>query len=251
MRKIKINQKYEYLKSFIESIPDIFEQEGKEIYHLRNVIKVLTAPDGTLVNGKRFHQPKSLNRLIYSWNLRIPKGQRAYEYSFLLNRKGINTPEAIALIEEKNILNLLGYTYLITIQCDYPHTLYDIKDAKEGEYEQLAKSLAHYAAKMHLAGIMHKDFTPGNILWKTDDEGLHFTIVDINRMYFGQISVKKGLDNLKRFWGPKHFTELLAEEYAKVRNYNTEKAVGYTLERRKAFWEHYLQKHQVPFAVEL
>ena len=84
MRKIKINPKYEYLRAFIESIPDIFEKEGKEIYHQRNIIKVLSAPDGTIVNIKRFHQPRSLNRLIYSWNIRVPKGQRAYDYSFLL-----------------------------------------------------------------------------------------------------------------------------------------------------------------------
>ena len=250
MRKIKINPKYEHLRSFIESIPDIFEQEGKEIYHLRNVIKVLKAPDGTLVNVKRFHQPRSLNRLIYSWNVRTPKGQRAYEYSFLLNRKGINTPEAIALIEERNILNLLGYSYLITIQCDYPHTLYEIKDAKEEEYKPLAKALSHYAAKMHLAQMMHKDFTPGNILWTKDNEGYQFTIVDINRMYFGNVSIRKGLNNMKRFWGPKLFTEILAEEYAKVRNYNSRKAVDFILKKREKFWRRFSQKHEVPFAIE-
>ena len=251
MRKIKINPKYEYLRAFIESIPDIFEKEGKEIYHQRNIIKVLSAPDGTIVNIKRFHQPRSLNRLIYSWNIRVPKGKRAYDYSFLLNHKGIQTPEAVALIEERNNLNLLGYSYLITLQCDYPHTLYDIKDAQPGEYEQLAKFLARYAAKMHLAGIMHKDFTPGNILWKKDNEGIHFMIVDINRMHFGQISTLKGLDNMKRFWGPKHFTEILAEEYAQLKCYNTEKAVKYILKKRKKFWTRYLKKHEVPFTMEL
>ena len=60
MRKIKINPKYEYLRAFIESIPDIFEKEGREIYNKRNLIKVLTAPDGTLVNVKRFHINSSI-----------------------------------------------------------------------------------------------------------------------------------------------------------------------------------------------
>lgn len=50
MRKIKINPKYEYLRAFLESIPDIFEKEGRVIYTGRNLIKVLTAPDGTQVN---------------------------------------------------------------------------------------------------------------------------------------------------------------------------------------------------------
>ena len=250
MRKIKINPRYEHLRTFIESIPDVFEQEGQEIYHQRNVIKVLNTPDGTLVNVKRFHQPRSLNRLIYSWNIRKPKGERAYEYAFLLNDKGINTPEAIALIEERNPLNLLGFSYLITIQSHLPHTLYEIKDAQEGEYERLAKALAHYAAKMHLAHIMHKDFTPGNILWDQDEEGFQFTIVDINRMYFGEVSVHKGLDNMKRFWGPKRFTEILATEYAKVRDYDIQEAVSYTLRKRAAFWKRFSKKHEVPFSLE-
>ena len=56
MRKIKINPKYEYLRDFIESIPDVFEQEGRVIYTGRNLIKVLTAPDGTQINIKRFHE---------------------------------------------------------------------------------------------------------------------------------------------------------------------------------------------------
>ena len=31
MRKIKINPKYEHLRNFIESIPDVFEEKGREI----------------------------------------------------------------------------------------------------------------------------------------------------------------------------------------------------------------------------
>lgn len=30
-------------------------------------------------------------------------------------------------------------------------------------------------------------------------------IVDINRMNFGIVSIKKGLYNLRKFWGPKEF----------------------------------------------
>ena len=37
--KIKINPKYEEMRSFIERIPDVFEQEGRCIFQGRNVIK--------------------------------------------------------------------------------------------------------------------------------------------------------------------------------------------------------------------
>ena len=53
--KIKINPKYEEMRSFIERIPDVFEKEGRVIYTGRNLIKVMEAPDGTLINVKRYH----------------------------------------------------------------------------------------------------------------------------------------------------------------------------------------------------
>lgn len=251
MRRIKINPKYEQLRKFIESIPDIFEQEGKEIYNKRNLIKVLTTPDGTLVNVKRFHVPHGPNRIIYSWNIRKPKGQRAFEYPAILKNKGIGTPEPLALIEERNSLYLLGYSYLVTIQCDYGHTLYEVGNARPGEYERLAKALAHFAADIHLHQILHKDFTPGNILWKQDEEGFHFMLVDINRMNFGPVSAKDGLYNLRRFWGPKDFTRILVSEYALLRNIDVKKAVNYVMKVRALFWTKYGKKHDIPFQLEL
>lgn len=112
--KIKINPKYEEMRSFIERIPDVFEKEGRVIYTGRNLIKVMEAPDGTVINVKRYHVPKGPNSLIYSLGIRKPKGERAFEYPMILEKKGIGTPTPIALIEERNAIGLLGYTYLIT-----------------------------------------------------------------------------------------------------------------------------------------
>ena len=127
--KIKINPKYEEMRSFIERIPDVFEKEGHVIYTGRNLIKVMKAPDGTLINVKRYHVPKVPNSLVYSLGIRKPKGERAFEYPMILEKKGIGTPAPIALIEERNAIGLLGYTYLITLQCDNLHTLYEVGDA--------------------------------------------------------------------------------------------------------------------------
>ncbi len=187
------------MRSFIERIPDVFEQEGRTIYTGRNLIKVMQAPDGTEINVKRFHVPSGPNRLIYSLGIRKPKGQRAFEYPMILESKGIGAPTAIALIEQRNVLGLLGYTYLVTQQCNYGHTLYEVGNAKPGTYENLARALAHFAANIHNRKVLHKDFTPGNVLWKQDDEGFHFMIVDINRMKFGTVGMKEGLRNLSRF----------------------------------------------------
>ena len=249
--KIKINPKYEEMRSFIERIPDVFEKEGRVIYTGRNLIKVMEAPDGTLVNVKRFHIPKGPNRLIYSLGIRMPKGERAFEYPTVLERKGIATPTAIALLEQRNSLGLLGHTYLVTLQCAYGHTLYEMGNAHPGSYDKLAKALAHFAAEMHDRGILHKDFTPGNVLWKQDDEGFHFMIVDINRMKFGEIGIKEGLYNLRKFWGPKEFIRILVSEYALVRNADVDEAVGYVMKERAKFWTRFGKKHPVKFKLEL
>ncbi len=251
MRKIKINPKYERLRSFIESIPNVFEQEGKEIYNKRNLIKVLTAPDGTRVNVKRYHVPHGPNRLVYSYGLRKPKCLRAYAYPMILRDKGIKTPEPIAMIEERDSLYLLGYSYLVTLQCDYGHTLYEVGNARPGDYEPLAKALARFAAKIHDSNVLHKDFTPGNVLWKQDEDGFHFSIVDINRMRFGPVSVKQGLFNLRKFWGPKDFIRILVTEYATIRNTNVDQAVDYVMGERAKFWKRYGKKHEIPFKLEL
>ena len=87
--KIKINPKYEEMRSFIERIPDVFEKEGRVIYTGRNLIKVMEAPDGTVINVKRYHVPKGPNSLIYSLGIRKPKGERAFEYPMILEKKGI------------------------------------------------------------------------------------------------------------------------------------------------------------------
>ena len=49
--KIKINPKYEEMRSFIERIPDVFEKEGRVIYTGRNLIKVMEVPDGTVIRN--------------------------------------------------------------------------------------------------------------------------------------------------------------------------------------------------------
>lgn len=251
MRKIKINPKYEYLRSFIESIPDVFEEKGREIYKSRNTIKVMNTPKGLSINVKRYHIPHGLNQMIYSWGIRVPKGKRAYEYARILKDKGIGTPEVIALIEERGLLNMLGFTYLITIQCDYGHTMYETGDQNFTDHTSIAKALAHFAANIHNHKVLHKDFTPGNVLWKKDDEGYHFMIVDINRMNFGTVSIKKGLYNLRKFWGPKEFMKTLASEYALIRNTNPEEAVDYVMKERAKFWKRYQKKHEIPFLLEL
>lgn len=251
MTTIQTNPKYSHLSGFIESIPHVFSASGDTIHEGRNTIKVFTLPDATMLNVKRYHRPSGPNLLIYSSGIRKPKGLRAYNYPQILLSRGISTPEAVAYIEERRF-GLLGFSYFVSIQCPYEHTLYDIGNAEEGTYETLAAEFARFTATIHEKQLMHLDYSPGNILYtRTPSGGYRFSLVDINRMYFGSVTMQKGLSNFKRLWGPKRFFKLMIREYAAARGFDEEEALAYAMEERRKFWTRYQKKHEVDFRLEL
>ena len=248
---IRINPAHESLRAYLERIPTTFEHDGREIYHDRNVIKVLCAPDGTELNVKRYCVPKGPNRLVYSLGIRKPKGLRAFRYPKRLLAADIDTPEPIAYIEQREG-GLLGFSYLVTQQCDYEHTLKDVANAEPATYEPLAKALGRYTALMHAQHILHCDYSPGNVLYHVDDKGkYHFSLVDINRMRFGHVGRKQGCLNFIRLWGPKRFIELLVHTYAEARGFDADACVAYVMEKRRNFWLRCGKKHRVLFKREL
>lgn len=249
---ITIASKYEQWKEFLLSIPQRMDNEGTWIYGgRRNLIKSFIAPDGTPLVVKRYHKPKGINLLVYSYGIRKPKGERAYRYAAVLNEHGVETPEPVAYIEHRGG-GLLLDSYLITLQCPYSHRMYELGDAAPDVYEPMAKALAAFTAHMHDEGILHLDFSPGNILWEKDTAGnYHFSLVDINRMRFGKISMKAGCKSFSRLWGPKAFIVMLVKEYASRRGFNPDEAVGITLRARRKFWKHYQRHREMEFKLEL
>lgn len=248
-----LNPDYEYLRDFIESIPKFFASEGDVLQAGRNLVKVFSAPDGTRLNIKRYHRPKGINKFVYSWNIRKPKGKRAYLYSDILQSRGINTPTSVAYIEEKSF-GLLGYSYYVSLQCPYKHKCYEWGDATPDVYIPFAKALAVFTAKMHEAGLFHRDYSPGNILWEhTKDQGYRFMLVDTNQMYFGYISQRMGCRNFARLWGQKGFFVVLAREYAAARGFGADECEHIVMAARRKFWKRYMKKKKdkIKFTLEL
>lgn len=245
---VMINSKYEYLREFIESLPDRFEKEGEEIYTGRNLIKVMNV-DGLEVNVKRYGVPAWLNRIIYSF-FRKPKGERAFQYPQVLLEKGFETPVPIAYVEEKR-QGLINYSYFISIQSPYRRSFYEFGDADIDTCRDVVIAFALYTAALHEAGIMHKDYSPGNILFDELDGNWHFSLVDINRMYFGKVSIEKGCANFARLWGQKPFFELLAKEYAVARGSDAETCLKWMMSYRRKFWIRFSKKHKVKYRLEL
>lgn len=251
MYSITLSPKYSHLRDFIESLPSRFAREGETIYKARNIIKVFDAPNGMRLNVKCYHAPRFINALVYSWGIRQPKGSRAFTYPTLLLRSGIETPEPVAYIERRT-MGILRESYFISVQCPYPNRFYEVADDPKEVYLPLAKAFARFTAHIHNANMLHRDYSPGNILWQRDGDGTyHFSIVDINRMYFGKVSQKMGCRNFARLWGTRDFFETLAKAYAEARAMDEKACVDETLKARLKFWRRYGRHHNVEFIKDL
>ena len=248
MIKYLIHPDYEYLRPFIESLPTIFEQEGEVIYTGRNLIKVMQA-EGLAVNVKRYRKPSLFNRIVYSF-FRAPKGLRAFHYPGRLLYLGFETPHPIAYIEERSG-GLIGYSYFVSVQSGYTQNFYQFGHIPVEQCRQVITEFARYTARLHEAGIYHRDYSPGNILFDKVDGVYHFSLVDINRMSFGTVGLRKGCANFARLWGQTPLFTLLADEYAAARNFDRNLCRKLVLKYRARFWKRYRRRHPVYYQLDI
>ena len=170
---------------------------------------------------------------------------RAYEYAQRLVAKGFETPAPIAyILFRKN--GLLGYSYFISLQSCYK-TLYKVGQCPVEENEDIFRALGTYMAKLHEAEVYHADFSPGNVLYVRTERGVKFSLIDINRMYFGPVSLKRGCANFSRLWGREAAFHLMAETYAESRHFDKAECLRWILYYRNRFWKKYVLKHEIEF----
>ena len=118
---------------------------------------------------------------------RKSRGRRAFDAAEMLEDCGIETPEAIALMEKKAgpicLKNLL-----ITREVQDTHQLYDYFGADSGRWfttaiqkKQFMEQYGRTIGKMHAAGIFHGDLRAGNVLAKQQDSRWSFFLLDNER----------------------------------------------------------------------
>ncbi len=242
--KVVINPAFENLTSFLYSVPERFYNEGVTIYKSRNEIKVFEI-EGTQINIKQYKVPVFINRIIYTF-FRLSKASRAYKYAVKLLSKGFDTPTPIAYIHQKKC-GLIQQTYFISVHSPYPRNMYEFGKGTLSGREHIIESFARYTGHLHEAGIYHKDYSPGNILFEETSQGINFTLVDINRMKFGPVSIKKGCANFARLWGKEDLFRLIAREYAIIRKADEKECLDLILSYKERFWKKYKKKHPMPF----
>ena len=121
---------------------------------------------------------------------------------------------------------------------------------RDGEAFERAAALAAFTAHMHNEGVLHKDFSPGNILWDKDEKGYHFAVIDINRMEFKQVDINEGCANFARLWGITDIFRTMARTYAKARNFDVDECERLVVMHRNKFWKNYGKRHYISFPLD-
>ena len=244
--KIVSNPQLAQFSDFIQSVPVQFDKGGTVIYKDRNEIRVFDV-NGSPLNVKRFKTPILFNRLIYTF-FRPSKAKRSFQYALKLIEKGIETPQPVAYILIKK-WGLLYDSYYISRHADYNRTFYEFgKGGVEGR-EHILNVFAVFTADLHEKGVLHKDYSPGNILFKEENGAVMFSLVDINRLRLGDVPVHKGCLNFVRLWGQQPFFEIVVRKYAEIRGADPEACLKSTLRARKKFWKRYARKRGMPFGI--
>ena len=224
MRQCHINPDYagrQWLRDFVNRLPDAFDTGGKMLWDKRNKIKAFNV-DGNVVVVKRFKQLNALQKLIYA--LRRHKALKAFANGMELRHRGFETPEPMACVELrcgpflKDAFYLCGETSDQSVEARFDRPDWD---------RELATAFAHYAASLHEKGVLHNDLNDTNVLYAPlPDGGFRFAVIDINRMKFypeGQrIPDHECIENLTRFTGRLDLFEHVIREYAKARGLDDE-----------------------------
>lgn len=227
-----------YFQAYRESLLDLvsqFSTRGVYLYNQRNQIKEFKLDDWTVVI-KSYKKPHLLNAFIYHY-LRASKCRRSFYFAQRLNSLDIPTPEPIAFIEN-SCNGLLCESYFIYKKCPYSQNLYHLRgESLDKSNRELLRALALFSADMHEKGVFHKDFSPGNILYQYNESGYQFSLIDINRMAFGAVSMKRACIGFRRLWGGDEMISYFAEQYANIRGFDPKECARMALLYNRRFMD--------------
>lgn len=228
--KIILNPKYESLRAYLNNLEEHFEKEGKEIFRDRNVIRTLQV-NGLTLCVKRYAPPSFRGRLaqrIY----KSTKGKMAYFKPLSLRERGFESPEPVAYVRyDKGITS--ATTYFVCLHSSYRYSMNDVMSMNDEDRADLINAFAHFVARLHRSGFMHRDFSSDNILFDKIAGRYHFELIDTNSLQIGRpISIEKGCANLAKLNGDDNFFSALAHAYALARECDAELCENYINDAR-------------------
>ncbi|MBD5230932.1 MAG: hypothetical protein HDS66_02085 [Bacteroidales bacterium] len=182
--------------------------DAEIIYAGRNRVGRVSRGGHSLII-KEFRQPNVVNRYVYT-TLRRSKARRSLENACRLLAMGFATPAPYLWLEKRRGL-CLGLSYYV---CEEVAGR-DLRFLDSNpDTPRLLPALAAEMGRLHSAGVWHKDFSPGNVLYTPAAQGgFTFHYIDLNRMAFGVKSRRKLLSNFGML-APRPEVEQIARLYA-------------------------------------
>lgn len=214
-RRVVMGRQFDKYRWHAKALPAYFRFKVGDIIHSgRNEIRIFHWGHLKVV-AKSFGLPNPINRIAYGF-LRASKAKRSFEYAKLLQSIGVGSPEPVAWYSERTLL-LFSKSYYV---CLHSACKYSYMDLLSTEFptelvEPVAKAIAHTAATMHNHGIIHRDFSRGNILFSVDKLGkVDVEIIDLNRIRFHAIDIEEGCLNFSRLPANDAIITAFAKQYS-------------------------------------
>ncbi len=221
--KIHVNSAYESLRSFVETLPAAFDSDGETLHEGRNTIRAFDIGTTRLV-VKRYKRPGPIRRFIYGF-LRKSKARRAYEHALRLQSMGIDTPEPVAWSERRRG-GCLTECWFVSRHSDFTSLAEATRRFPDTDTLPVLEAFAHFAVRLHDAGVVHEDFNHGNILYRYDPatQRCRFQLIDINRMRFKghALPLRSCMVNLRRLSCPAVAFLYILDRYAEIRGWNVD-----------------------------
>jgi len=220
--KYTLNPKYTAFEQHLLDIKSIFQSSNESIHKARNELKIVEI-EGTKYVIKSFKVPHLLNRIAYTF-FREGKAKKSYLNAVKLQELGVNTPEPVGVIEFFQN-GLLTQSYFVSLYEPYDFTIREVFHHKVENVKEILTAFADFTHQLHKKGVWHVDYSLGNILiTKESEHNYKFSLVDINRMDFRDISSEDGLLNFNKFWAKEEDLKFLIKEYATLADLEFEKA---------------------------
>ena len=164
------------------------------IHHARNALYRCRAL-GESVVIKRFQVRGNRWKRLTD---RIGEGKalRTFRIADELSRRGVHTPTPLAACERREGGALVAAWYVCA---DQPNagTVRDLLRTDHPDRLAHIRRFGAWAAEVHDAGVLHRDFNSANILLVPRGDGAFaHSLVDLNRIRFGHIGALGGLYNL-------------------------------------------------------